>query len=163
MNLITLKGVLLMAVNWKKKYQELQQTVENDRKIIEQQAQQIQELDQIIEGFQEIENNPEKYSVLTGLNQAQEKARHYKELFENEQKKYNEILNTKWENREAIEKALKKKKENKEQRVKEYQEKIKKILKENKEIKTKEVIEKLGINNKTFYNLKLNEFAKSVK
>lgn len=46
----------------------------------------------------------------------------------------------------------------KEARILAYKKKIIEIIEENKKITTKELIERLGINNKTFYNLKLNEF-----
>ena len=47
-------------------------------------------------------------------------------------------------------------------RITTYQEQIKKIVSQKGKIKTKELIKLLEINNKTFYNLKLNEFYKSV-
>jgi hypothetical protein len=60
-------------------------------------------------------------------------------------------------------KAREQKQINKDRRIKTYQQKINKIIKNNNKIKTKELIEKLEINNKTFYNLKLEKYLKSVK
>ncbi|AGK96855.1 hypothetical protein [Clostridium pasteurianum] len=46
----------------------------------------------------------------------------------------------------------------KKEKIKVYKKKIAEILREKQDIKTKELISMLEINNKTFYNLKLNVF-----
>lgn len=46
----------------------------------------------------------------------------------------------------------------KEEKIERYKKKISEIVKERKDINTKELINVLEINNKTFYNLKLNDF-----
>lgn len=75
----------------------------------------------------------------------------------NENEKLKETLkknNTIAINEKAKEAIQRKKTE----KIKIYKRKIAEIIKERKDVNTKELINILEINNKTFYNLKLNEF-----
>ncbi len=57
--------------------------------------------------------------------------------------------------REKAKEAIQRKKA---ERIKAYQLKMREILSESQDITTKEMIRRLQINNKTFYNLQLDEF-----
>lgn len=50
----------------------------------------------------------------------------------------------------------------KQEKIEMYKQQIDKIVQENREITTKELLKRLDINNKTFYNLKLNEYFQNM-
>lgn len=154
-------------MNYKKKYVEGLAQIQNLHDLNKRQSQKIidlnAELDKQAREFFEIEQNKNIDSVLVRNQDLEFQLKHFKSLFEKKESQYNELLEIHQNKKPVTNTLLEKRLENKEKRQKEYQHRITEIIAEDSKIKTKDLILLLKINNKTFYNLKLNDYLKSLK
>lgn len=152
-----------MATNWKKLYEEEKEKNIVSKSQIEYLQEERKKDQKIIDDYGKSERITDNHTLIVSVERYKEEAKRWKNLYKSMEIRYNDLLNTKWSNSENMEKARLVKIENREKRIEKYQKKIIKILEKDSKINTKQLIEELNINNKTFYNLELNIFLKSVK
>lgn len=152
-----------MAINWKKKYEENKIIIDNLEGLLDFEKKKNKELDDIIREYNKIEENKELYANFKQGEYYKNMFEHYKRLFEEERELSQKLKNEANSNSQALEKARETKKNIQEKKIEDYKVKISEILGIQRKVTTKELLKELNINNKTFYNLKLNEFYKSVK